>query len=842
LTDASAVGFRQRFVAGKTTSPGLPPDPPTTASFSRNAKDKGPAQLLLVRGQFESNDMSKITHKPVGPQTKKSTSGDGDDTQRPLVDRKEFLETVFGQLNEGEFVCLTEQKPRSDGEGVWFNSYLESDRAWRKWKEDEQARAVYHCVSTVDGEMNEKGTMISRKRSNLVRAHTFVLDDIGTKTGEPPVEPSYKLESSPGNEQWGYLLAPTDELAKYEALIAAVHDLGWGDGGAGGSYRVMRTPGSANMKPGNDNFRSRVTYWEPEREWTLEELADAFGLDLAALPVKAGKKQKARLTGESIDPMLNWLSDNGLVVEDDGGDFVDIVCPWHDQHTDGSVLASYSPLGRGGSYEYNRSYSCFHEHCKSRDTNDLLSWASDRNGPNVEKYDPLPVIQANYILVERGPMVVDLRERRAGREALRDLTEFSTANYRKVSVPWREKPVLVKTAFLEDFQTVKAKGLTYQPTTKDTPLISASDGALLVNMYMPPQWKETDSVPDVLIEHLDYLLPDKIEREYFWGWLAHKIQNPAERGVAIVMIAEDAYGIGRSWLGSLLDKVLPGEVRQTDIKQLTGGNGGGASTYNDLYANKQIVVVDETQADDPKVQFKAYENLKLVVDTSPSRCRVNPKYGKVYEVELLFNLLAFSNNADALHIPADDRRFCVLTNPTGPLSSEYYSQLYAQLEDTRFLAAVYWYLRRYDWSAINPRKLLKTRARDKMIEVTKSPRDQVIDAMYENTLVPDFMTRVQLRLQVDAAMSKLSLSARSSEATAANVERHLWAQMVDAPWKAEDDDTRFRPRIDGQPTHIKAWNWNADWPPKDADWGKIVVQPSRILSQLVGQKPGQKSR
>ena len=40
-----------------------------------------------------------------------------------------------------------------------------------------------------------------------------MLDDIGTKCKEPPVEPSWKLESSRGNEQWGYILAmPTDDL------------------------------------------------------------------------------------------------------------------------------------------------------------------------------------------------------------------------------------------------------------------------------------------------------------------------------------------------------------------------------------------------------------------------------------------------------------------------------------------------------------------------------------------------------------------------------------------------------------------------------------------------------
>ena len=782
-----------------------------------------------------------------------------------LVEATEFNDTMYADIDlETETVCVSKMIVNKD-EGdhpPGFHNVGEDWKSYTKWRPEKQRQAWYLSCATVDGTMNDKGTALKRGRANIKRVHFMMLDDIGgadqsKASNVPPVEPTAKLVSSEDangvdNMQWFWAIKPTDDLPRFEAFVDWCTENGYGDPGATGAYRIARLPGSCNLKEGRDNYKSVVTDWHPERVWTLDALALAFGctdLDQRTAVKRQGKKGVRASTGialtsplQNIDPMFDWLLANGHVVSDDGGDFAIVRCPWANEHTDGAETASYSPLNRGPGFEFNRSWSCFHDHCRGRNTDDFLAWAAEQGGPEVKKYDPLPVIQHNHVLVERGPQVVDLRERRAGREALRDLTEFSTANYRMVSVPWRKKPVLLKTAFLEDFQTVIAKGLTYKPTPTDTPLITAPDGALLVNMYMPPQWKETNRIPDVLIEHLDYLLPDKIEREYFWGWLAHKIQNPAERGVAIVMIAEDAYGIGRSWLGSLLDKVLLGEVRQTDIKQLAGGNGGGASTYNDLYANKQIVVVDETQADEVRVQFKAYENLKLVVDTSPSRCRVNPKYGKVYEVELLFNLLAFSNNVDALHIPADDRRFCVLTNPTNPRDQKYYSRLYEKLEDPRFLGEVYWYLRHYDWSAINPRKPIKTKAREKMIEVTKSPRDQVVDAMIDDDTLPDFMTRNQLVGKVSAATSKISLNAKSHDAVIANTEKHLWARMTDAPWKSHDEDKRFRPRIAGKPTHVKAWNGDAVWPSKTADWTEIINPPAAALSQLGVSALGQKRK
>jgi hypothetical protein len=272
----------------------------------------------------------------------------------------------------------------------------------------------------------------------------------------------------------------------------------------------------------------------------------------------------------------------------------------------------------------------------------------------------------------------------------------------------------------------------------------------------------------------------------------------------------------------MLDRMLPNEVRRMDIKQLAGGNGGGAATYNDIFANKQIVIVDETQADDVKVQYKAYENLKLIVDTSPTKLRVNPKYGKVYDTELLFNFLAFSNNLDALHIPPGDRRFCVLSNPTSPRDQDYYTRLYGALDDPGFLVAVYWYLRRHDWSVINPRKPIKTKAREAMIEVTKSPSEQITEAINDDSTMPDIMTRGILHEKIRDAALRASVDTKSLENIIAHIKKRLWVKMHDAPWKAGDDDERFRPRIFGKVTHVKAWRNDVVWPDEDADWEDIL--------------------
>ena len=67
-----------------------------------------------------------------------------------MITADEFLTTAFSELNAGEVVCITEAKPKRESPSeVWFNSFLETDRAFRKWNPDKQARAMYTIVSTV---------------------------------------------------------------------------------------------------------------------------------------------------------------------------------------------------------------------------------------------------------------------------------------------------------------------------------------------------------------------------------------------------------------------------------------------------------------------------------------------------------------------------------------------------------------------------------------------------------------------------------------------------------------------------------------------------------------------
>jgi hypothetical protein len=60
----------------------------------------------------------------------------------------------------------------------------------------------------------------SASAANCEHVAFLMLDDIGTKSKTPPLGPTWKIETSPGNQQWGYVFAeqPTKgELVKSES-------------------------------------------------------------------------------------------------------------------------------------------------------------------------------------------------------------------------------------------------------------------------------------------------------------------------------------------------------------------------------------------------------------------------------------------------------------------------------------------------------------------------------------------------------------------------------------------------------------------------------------------------
>jgi hypothetical protein len=216
----------------------------------------------------------------------------------------------------------------------------------------------------------------NRKDKNFAAYHVFVLDDVGICPGAKVnpkkilLRPTYRIETSPGNEQWGFVFRPPPkDKTKIKRLADGAKLFGATDKGGTILTRAVRLPGGINGKAvyGDKPFRVHLTEFNPKAIYTdPEEIATALGYTLEG---QRGRPRESDLPpiAPDTDPILKLLDRLGMVrtrVPNKNG-FVDIDCPWASEHSEGDGSAGYVPGG---------GFKCFHDHCAERRFADLVRW------------------------------------------------------------------------------------------------------------------------------------------------------------------------------------------------------------------------------------------------------------------------------------------------------------------------------------------------------------------------------------------------------------------------------------------------------------------------------------
>jgi hypothetical protein len=229
---------------------------------------------------------------------------------------------------------------------------------------------AYFCISTVKD--IPRHAFLGRQLTELVRTYCIVLDDIGTKV---PIEkitvpPTWILESSPGNFQYGYRLEGGADPMAAEALVDSLIDAKFSDPGAHSANRVMRLPDSLNAKPQHNGWRAKVTLWQPEVAYTIVSLAQAFGVAPGQ-----GKAPEEYHHQDGPDPVFDWLLGQGMIK--DGPNprgWYAMVCPWEENH-------KTPPLDHGTDYRPGDpgAFKCLHGSCERQSMATLKAWIQDQD-------------------------------------------------------------------------------------------------------------------------------------------------------------------------------------------------------------------------------------------------------------------------------------------------------------------------------------------------------------------------------------------------------------------------------------------------------------------------------
>ncbi|OAO01443.1 hypothetical protein A8B75_15015 [Sphingomonadales bacterium EhC05] len=302
----------------------------------------------------------------------------------PAVSNAEFLAVLFGKLNDDELVAIC-GKAGDPQQGGWNPASI-SELAARCPSD----RNNYFNCSTFNP--TESGTL-SAKAANFCRYHLIVLDDVGTKVPLEKVahvEPTYAIETSPGNFQYGYVLAtPITDMGKMTLLQNACADAGLTDNGAKGAARWMRLPNAINGKPKYHDadgkaFRCRLTKWNPDKCFSEEQLFADFNLAPPSPPSVSPLRKHRKSSRHTIEvshdvfvqkpsenPIVSALKANGLHKRYLGDGRHEITCPWLDEHTDqiDSGTVYFEPTD---SYPMG-GFRCQHSHGDQQTVKNLLS-------------------------------------------------------------------------------------------------------------------------------------------------------------------------------------------------------------------------------------------------------------------------------------------------------------------------------------------------------------------------------------------------------------------------------------------------------------------------------------
>ncbi|QKK05621.1 MAG: hypothetical protein HND56_07945 [Pseudomonadota bacterium] len=301
-----------------------------------------------------AGEVQTVSHTPVFP-----------------TSNEEFLEVVFGSREQTEQPIIVDfvGNPAKKDKRVWKGT--ERKRAYIL-SANAQTSNTYFSIATFvpDGDGYYR-----RRKKSFKSLHCIMLDDVGTKVPRERlrVEPSALIETSAGNFQALYFLkAPESDIKKIDSFMKAVISAGLCDAGAGGpTARLARLPFGCNGKH-VPYFECRLTDWNPQNQYSLEEMSLAFGLGQhrsSSKRVEAKSDAEISLSGSGGEAIVSALKDKGLYKATLGDGKHDITCPWVKEHTNaednGTAYFEPSKNYPGGGFK------CHHGHCNNRNLSHL---------------------------------------------------------------------------------------------------------------------------------------------------------------------------------------------------------------------------------------------------------------------------------------------------------------------------------------------------------------------------------------------------------------------------------------------------------------------------------------
>jgi len=615
-----------------------------------------------------------------------------------IISQIEFIEYLSKLPAEGETLLLVQQKPvKKDGQPVLHGDgtpkYTWIPSLPTKIKPD---TALYVNTGSFLVDRFAAGKL-SASSANCEHVLFLMCDDIGTKSKRPPLDPTWKLETSPGNEQWGYVFALDAQPTKGEftAAITAIANAGYTDGGATNAVRNVRVPGSVNLKPGKNNFAAKLLEFHADRKFTLEQICDA--LEVVPNDADTASMQRIALEDNGDDDILQWIADNGMLLEPaNGAGWYGIICPNSAEHSDGNPMARYHPV--------NRAFCCYHEHCQDFDSHAYLAWAAENGAPKhrpgvrsellTEKMaKALEKIEPSTMFSDTSKIIAEVERKELARiekeewyerfayvqddDAYFDLVErreisrgtfnaiFRHVNCRSVHTG---RKIEASVCYDENRQAHNAKavvGITYAAGES---VLVGREGDIYGNRWVDARPNvEKVKVNDISVwtELVERLVPDEQDRSHLLDIMAFKLQNPKIKiNHAVLHVGDEGCGKDTMWAPFIWS------VCGSRLKNRGYMDSDSLNSQWGYDLESEILIINELKEPDAAARRALANKLKPIIAAPPEMLNINRKGLHPYQMANRLFVLAFSNEQIPISLASQDRRWFAIQSDS-PRMKDY---------------------------------------------------------------------------------------------------------------------------------------------------------------------------
>jgi len=641
-----------------------------------------------------------------------------------------FVEYITKLAPEGETALIVRQKPQVDTNGIYqthadgtikctWPAFLPTAKIKKDW-------AIYGNTGSFILDRFADGK-VSASAANCEYVLVMMLDDIGTKSKEPPLAPTWIMETSEGSFQWGYAFKEQPTKGDFTAAIKAIATAGYTDPGATNAVRNFRLPGSVNLKPGRNNFVSTLIHFKPELEYNLKDICAA--LDVVPDPADTATNVAIRLADTGKDSVVTWLNEQGLIMSPANGEgWMSIVCPNNAEHTDGNIEGRYKPL--------DRSFCCLHGHCVDFSSQMFLDWVADNGGPEVDHglRDELLAEKMNMALSKLTPnevyrdtaaeLIAEVERKELGRieksswyerfayiqddESYFDMQDRREISRQTFNALFRHVPckslhtgrkIEASICFDENRQAMGAKALVGVTYAAGDDVIVSRDGDLYGNRWRdarPAVNASANADIALWLNHCQALVPEQAELDHIFDVMAFKVQHPRIKvNHAILHAGDEGSGKDTFW-APFIWAICGDHLKNRGIM-----DNNSVNSQWGYQLESEVLIINELKEPDAATRRQLANQLKPIIAAPPEMLPINRKGLHPYQMANRLFVLAFSNDPVPISLASQDRRwFCVWS--TAPrMNSDRARKIWEWYRAGGFAAIASWFKAR-DVSRFNP--------------------------------------------------------------------------------------------------------------------------------------------